>query len=59
MKFVLIRNKRKEWRWKLLARNNKSIAISGESYKRSGDCLKAINMVRCGTDILTPIEDGK
>lgn len=60
MRFQLIRNRRtKQWRWKLLAANGKSIAISGESYKRPSDCLRAINLVRMGTDARTPIEGGE
>ena len=35
-----------EWRWRLLAANNKSIAVSGEGYKNKQDCLDAIELVR-------------
>lgn len=28
-----------EWRWRVLAGNGKTVADSGEGYKRQGDCL--------------------
>jgi uncharacterized protein YegP (UPF0339 family) len=56
MKFEIYRQKNRQWRWRLRARNGKIIADSGESYKRVSDCLRGINMVRLGTDLMTPIE---
>ena len=34
------------WRWRLLAGNNKIIAVSGEGYYHESDCLHAINLVK-------------
>lgn len=46
MKYILFRDTKKEWRWKLVATNGRSIAVSGEGYKRRGSCLKAVHSVR-------------
>ena len=35
-----------EWRWRLVARNGKIIADSGEGYTNSRDCIKGIRMVQ-------------
>jgi len=35
-----------EWRWKLQAGNNRTIAGSGESYRNKGDCLDAIGLIQ-------------
>lgn len=34
MKFEIYKDRKKEWRWRLKARNGKIIAVSGEGYKR-------------------------
>jgi uncharacterized protein len=54
MKFVVKRDKRREYRWRLLARNGRIIAVSGEGYKRRCDAVKGIHRVResCNTPIL-------
>jgi len=39
MKFVVERDKKKEWRWQLRARNGKIVADSGEGYKNLADCV--------------------
>ncbi|MDT7542787.1 MAG: hypothetical protein QOE33_2691 [Acidobacteriota bacterium] len=36
----------KQWRWHLVAANNRIIANSGESYHNKQDCLDAINLVK-------------
>ena len=35
-----------QWRWRLLAANNRIIANSGEGYYNESDCLHAINLVK-------------
>ncbi len=35
-----------EWRWRLLARNHRIVADSGERYGRRGDCVRALRRVR-------------
>lgn len=54
MRFVMFKDKGREWRWRLVARNGRSIAVSGEGYKRRGAALKAIHRVRAASN--TPIE---
>jgi uncharacterized protein YegP (UPF0339 family) len=35
-----------QWRWRLVAGNNRIIANSGESYWNKSDCLHAITLVK-------------
>jgi uncharacterized protein YegP (UPF0339 family) len=35
-----------QWRWHLMAANNRIIANSGESYHNEQDCLSAIKLVQ-------------
>ncbi len=39
-----------EWRWRLLAANNRNIANSGESYADKRDCLAAIELVKASSN---------
>jgi len=41
MKFEIYKDKRKEWRWRLKARNNKIIAVS-EGYKLKSSAKRSI-----------------
>ena len=46
MRYVIYRSRfRRQWRWKLLAANNRVIATSGESYANYADCMSGINLV--------------
>jgi uncharacterized protein len=36
---------RRDYRWRLIAGNNKRIANSGEGYRNLADCLHAIDLV--------------
>ena len=51
MTFEIYRDKKGEWRWRLVARNRRIVADSGESYKRKG---KAVNMIRKMCQITGP-----
>lgn len=44
-KVHIYRDMRKEWRWKLVARNGKTVAESGEGYKRKPTMLKSMRKV--------------
>lgn len=46
MKFVVYRDRGKQWRWSLRARNGNIIADCGEGYKRKRSCLKGIAAVK-------------
>jgi uncharacterized protein len=48
MKFILYRDKHREWRWRLKAKNGRVLADSGEGYKRKGGARKAAEIVRAG-----------
>ena len=44
--FEIYKDEKQEWRWRLVAPNNKIIATSGEGYINKADCEFAINLVR-------------
>lgn len=44
--FKLYKDGSGEWRWRLVAANDKTIADSAEGYKRRYECVKAIDRVR-------------
>jgi uncharacterized protein YegP (UPF0339 family) len=39
-----------QWRWRLLAENNRIIADSAESYHNKSDCLHGIALVKGSTN---------
>lgn len=48
MRFIVYQGADKEWRWRLVAANNKIIAEGGESYQRLAGCLHGISLVQDG-----------
>jgi uncharacterized protein YegP (UPF0339 family) len=44
--FVVYCDHAGEYRWHLLASNNRKIAHSGEGYQNETDCIEAINLVK-------------
>jgi uncharacterized protein YegP (UPF0339 family) len=42
----MYRDTQNYWRWELLAANNRTIAVSSESYYNQSDCEAAINLVK-------------
>jgi uncharacterized protein YegP (UPF0339 family) len=44
-----------QYRWRLLADNNRNIANGGESYYNKADCLAAINLVKGSAN--APVKD--
>jgi uncharacterized protein YegP (UPF0339 family) len=46
MKFKLFKDRKREWRWKLVAANKNTLADSGEGYRRKVDCVKAIKSIQ-------------
>lgn len=46
MRFKVYKDYKGEWRWRLLAANNKIIADSGEAYTNKQDCLHGISLVK-------------
>ena len=45
-RFEVYLDKKGEWRWRLVAPNNRIIANSGEGYKWKVDCLDAIKLIK-------------
>jgi uncharacterized protein len=56
MRFELYRSGwiRKEWRWKFISSNGRTIAVSSEGYRNYGDCLDGVVLVM-ETDTNTPV----
>lgn len=46
MAYVMYKDHSNQWRWRLLAANNRIIADSSESYWNKQDCQSAINLVK-------------
>lgn len=45
MTFILYKDRKKEWRWKLVSRNNRKIANAGEGYKNKKHCIHMIHKI--------------
>ena len=56
MKFHICKDSPGQFRWRLVAANNRTIADSGESYWNKTDCEAAIALVT-STNALTPVVD--
>lgn len=41
MRVEIYRDQSGEWRWRLVRRNNRIVADSGEGYQRKGGCIQA------------------
>lgn len=46
MKFILYRDRKREWRWRLKARNGRVIADSAEGYKRKRDAEYGVLLIQ-------------
>jgi len=44
--YYIYQDSRREWRWYLMAANNRKIADSGEGYSNEQDCVAAIGLVK-------------
>lgn len=53
MEFHVYRDSLNQWRWRLVAGNNRVVA-SGEGYLNKADCLHAVALLK-GTNSLTPV----
>ena len=56
MKFVIYKDARGEWRWRLKSANNRTIADSAEGYKTSHGAERACESVRYGVHRTLPVE---
>ena len=50
MKFYYGKDNQGYWRWRLVAANNLTIAVSSESYHNESDCLASINLVKSSSN---------
>jgi uncharacterized protein YegP (UPF0339 family) len=58
MKFVVYKDARGEFRWRLFAANGRTITDSGEGYRVKSDCLAAIQLVKEGASRARGGHDG-
>lgn len=56
LRFVIYRRLFGQWRWKLLAGNNRKIAHGGESFHNLADCEASVELVRGSSDARIEIE---
>ena len=59
MKFIVYRDGKREWRWRLVAKNGRVIADSGEGYKRVAACRNGIARVQQSGDASVILPEGK
>ena len=53
MYFELYKDKKSEWRWRLIAKNKKVIAVSGEGYKEKRSAVRMIGKIILLADTTT------
>jgi len=53
-KFVIYADKKGEWRWRLVAKNGRTIADGSEGYATEGNCLRALMRV---IDVLSDLDN--
>ncbi len=53
-KLEYYKDKKKEWRWRVTARNGNIIADSGEGYKRKGGAMKGLKSLKKFLDSILP-----
>ena len=56
MSFTIYKDNQGFWRWILQAANNKTIAVSSESYFNKQDCLHSIDLVKSAWN--APVYEG-
>ena len=45
VRIEIFKDRKKEWRWRAVTRNNKVIGTGGEGYKRKATMLKSLNLI--------------
>lgn len=50
LKFIVYQDAKKEWRWRLIARNGRVIADSAEGYDTKAACLNGILLVKASAN---------
>jgi uncharacterized protein YegP (UPF0339 family) len=54
--YVVYKDNANQWRWRFVAANYKTIAVSSESYWNKQDCLDSIGLVKGSGG--SPVVDG-
>ena len=49
MEYRIYRDANSQWRWRLVADNDKIVAESGHGYDKKADCLHAIGLIKIST----------
>jgi uncharacterized protein len=52
MYYQMYRDQNHQWRWRLIAANNRIIANSGEGYHNEADCRHAITLVASSSNAM-------
>lgn len=55
MVYQVYRDVNQQWRWRLVAGNNRTIANSGEGFHNKQDCLASIALVKSSAQ--APVKD--
>lgn len=54
--FDYYQDRKKEWRWRLIASNGRIVAESGEGYKHKGSCTRMasriVHIIRSGSGVV-------
>ena len=51
MKIVIFKDKKGEWRWKMVAKNGRTVATSGEGYKQRAKLIKTLEVIAACTEV--------
>jgi uncharacterized protein YegP (UPF0339 family) len=56
MRFEIYQDITNCWRWRIREADNKTVAVSNETYKDKQDCLNVINLIKANATNLTVVE---
>jgi uncharacterized protein YegP (UPF0339 family) len=56
LQFIVYKDTEGRWRWHLLANNDRTIAVSSESYAEKADCLNIINEIKATAQAIAVVE---
>lgn len=59
MTFHVYRDTAGQWRWRLVAKNGRTVGDSGEGYRRRVDCVRMAQRILLGAPYLSLVVDEK
>lgn len=59
MQYVIYKDRQGQYRWRLFANNNKSVADSGEGYNNKADCEHGIALTKSSANAPVHDQSGK